>query len=102
MLQLNRLTLPGRVITVLVLSLTVLSGFAQSPGNVSSNLQLWLKADTGVLNSGSAATNGQAVNTWQYQTSARTNDATDVNLSPPTFRQNPSDNLNYNPVVGGN
>ncbi|MHA7102324.1 RHS repeat domain-containing protein [Roseivirga pacifica] len=60
---------------------------------------LWLKADAGTLNGASAATDGQAVNTWQDQTAWRTNNATDVNLASPTFRNNSSDYINYNSVV---
>ncbi len=74
-------------------------GFSQSPGGISTNIQLWLKADDGVLNSGSSATDGQAVNTWQDKTTVRTNDATDANLAPPSFRDNSADYINYNPVV---
>lgn len=73
----------------------------QSPGNVASNLELWLKADAGALNTGTgiSATNGEQVNTWEDQSGARTNDATDVLLAPPTFRDNSSDYINYNVVV---
>ncbi len=89
-------------ITVLLLLFfySILPSFAQTnPGGISTNIQLWLKADKDVLNGGSSATDGDAVNTWQDQTSARTNDATDVNISPPTFRNNTNDYINYNPVV---
>ncbi|WP_268121913.1 hypothetical protein [Roseivirga pacifica] len=60
---------------------------------------LWLKADAGTLNGASAAADGQAVNTWQDQTAWRTNDATDVNIAAPTYRDNAADYINYNPVV---
>lgn len=74
-------------------------GVAQNPGGISTNIQLWLKADDGALNSGVNATDGQAVNTWKDKTNARTNDATDDNLAPPTFRDNSADYINYNPIV---
>jgi hypothetical protein len=85
------------VIAVGIMSLQY--GRTQSPGNVSGNIQVWLKADVGVLNGGSAATDGQAANTWTDQSGARTNNATDVSLSPPTYRNNSADCINYNPVV---
>lgn len=87
------------IITLFFLLGIIRAGVAQNPGGVSSNLQLWLRADTGALNGGTLATDGQSVNTWQDQTTARSNDATDVNLSPPTYRDNTNDCLNYNPVV---
>lgn len=59
---------------VLVIMTFQVNVIAQSgPGGLgdntgTSNLVLWLKSDTGVLNSGAtAATNGQGVSTWQDQ-----------------------------------
>ena len=64
-----------------------------SPGGVSSNLQLWLKA-----NDGAGTVDGQALGTWFDQ--AFSNDAT-VNLAgqEPTWRDNINYNMNFNPVV---
>ena len=59
----------------------------------------WLKANVEVMTGASPATDGGAVNTWKDQSGMRTNDATDANLAPPTFRNNSSDNINFNPVV---
>jgi hypothetical protein len=74
--------------------------FAQSPGNVSGNIQLWLKANTGVLDTGGgAASDGEAVGTWQDQTTARTNDAVDDRLAAPDYRNNATNNINGNPVI---
>ncbi|MBT8308730.1 MAG: choice-of-anchor D domain-containing protein, partial [Bacteroidia bacterium] len=64
-----------------------------SPGGVSTNLQLWLKA-----NDGAGTVDGQALSTWFDQ--AFSNDAT-VNLAgqEPTWRDNINYNMNFNPVV---
>ena len=71
------------------------------PGGVSDNLELWLKANVGVLNTATSilATDGQQANTWQDQSGSRTNNATDALLAPPTFKDNSSDYINYNTVV---
>ncbi len=61
------------------------TGHAQSPGNVSSNLQLWLKADAGVT--------GNPVTTWADQ-SGLSNDATAT--TGPTVL---SSQLNGNPTL---
>jgi hypothetical protein len=70
-----------------------------SPGGVSANINLWIKANDGPLNGVSSATNGQAVNTWQDLSGIRANDATDANLAPPTYRNNTTDNINFNPTI---
>ena len=87
--------------TLLSLFFLPIIGLSQPyPGGISTNIELWLKADLDAMNEAVAATDGQSVNTWKDQTSARTNDATDTNFStPPTYRVNASDNINYNPVV---
>jgi hypothetical protein len=71
------------------------------PGGVSSNIALWLKADDGPLNTGTgiASTDGQTSNTWEDKSGARTNDATDATLTPPIFRNNFSDEINFNPTI---
>lgn len=68
-----------------------------APGAVDDNLMLWLKANAGVLNGVSAATDGQAVDTWVDKSGARTRDA--VKIQAPTFRNNATNNINFNPVV---
>ncbi len=69
---------------------------AAVPGGISGNLQLWLKANTGISQS-----DGQTLKNWTDQsTNAYTasNTAGDGQTSP-TFRNNISDNINFNPVV---
>ncbi len=74
-------------------------GFAQrAPGGISDQVVLWLRADAGVEEAlNDAAEADDAVNRWVDQSGARTNDA--VNSAPPTFRDNATNNVNYNPVV---
>ncbi|MFD1292844.1 LamG-like jellyroll fold domain-containing protein [Lutibacter holmesii] len=45
----------------------------EAPGGVSSNLNLWLKADIDVLNGGSDASNGDVVDNWNDQTTNANN-----------------------------
>ncbi|RZV68505.1 MAG: choice-of-anchor D domain-containing protein, partial [Flavobacteriaceae bacterium] len=65
----------------------------EGPGGVTTNLELWLKA-----NDGAGLTDGTALSTWYDQ--AKTNNAT-VNTpgQEPTFRDHPDYNVNFNPVV---
>lgn len=66
---------------------------SEGPGGVTSNLELWLKA-----NDGGGIVDGQALSTWYDQ--ANTNNAT-VNVpgQEPTYRDNANFNVNFNPVV---
>lgn len=70
-----------------------------APGGVSDRLNLWLKADVGVLNGVSSASDGQAVNTWEDQSGRRINDATDTNMAPPSYSSSYIENINFNPTV---
>ena len=74
------------------------------PGGVSPDIVLWLKADDGPINTGTAvaSVNGQTTNTWEDKSGARANDATDANLTAPVFRNNTTDNINFNPTVDFN
>ncbi|MFK5971619.1 MAG: choice-of-anchor Q domain-containing protein, partial [Candidatus Marithrix sp.] len=69
-----------------------------APGNVNNNcsLQLWLKADVGITQ-----TDGQTLSNWIDQSSntyTASNGGSDGQTSP-TFRNNTTDNINYNPVI---
>ena len=68
-----------------------------APGDVSDGLDVWLKADTEVVGLSADATDGDMVYTWKDQSGSRSNDA--VQVSPPVFRDNSSDYINYHPVV---
>ncbi|MEQ9262578.1 MAG: Calx-beta domain-containing protein [Owenweeksia sp.] len=63
------------------------------PGSVGNNLVLWLKANSGT----STSTNNTSLSTWMDQSSGANNASSDG--SPPTFRNNGTDNINYNPTV---
>jgi hypothetical protein len=65
-----------------------------SPGNVASNLHLWLKADAQAHNSGTtAATNGQDVDNWYDQSENSFNATTGTD---PTWDE---DAINFNPAI---
>lgn len=65
------------------------------PGGVTGNLRLWLKSNSnvGTLN------DGDQISTWADQTTGSTKTAIAQSLSEPVFRNNPSFNVNFNPVV---
>ncbi|MBA2407373.1 MAG: T9SS type A sorting domain-containing protein [Chitinophagales bacterium] len=74
--------------------LNVLQSFSQSPGGVAANLRLWLRADMGT----SCTADGCAVTTWTDQ--AGFTNATQSSTSPkPSFQNNITNNLNYNPEI---
>ncbi|NNK88635.1 MAG: T9SS type A sorting domain-containing protein, partial [Flavobacteriaceae bacterium] len=63
------------------------------PGGVTSDLAVWLKA-----NDGHSYTDGQALSFWQDR--GRGGDAyTQYSGQEPTYHDNTTDNLNFNPVV---
>ncbi len=63
------------------------------PGGVTSDLAVWLKA-----NDGHGLTDGQVLNNWQDQ--GRGGDAyAKYPTQAPTYHDNVTDNLNFNPVV---
>lgn len=68
------------------------------PGGVTSSIVLWLRADTQAFNTGTTqATDGQTVATWDDQSSAANDAVTDG--TPPTFRSNTTDNINFLPTL---
>ncbi len=73
------------------------SNVDSAPAGVSTNLNLWLRAGTGVENSfGVPATDGQTVEYWRDQ-SANSNDAVEtINFRKPRFNTSV---INDNPVV---
>jgi hypothetical protein len=80
---------------------------AQHPGNVSSNLVLWLKADGNVYTSGTTqAANGQTISKWDGAGSTTTDANEDTggsgNNGKPIFKTSTATNINYNPVISFN
>lgn len=83
------------VLLSFVLSLIKLPGakaVSTGPAGVSSGLQLWLTASSGVKNGANDATNGQNVDTWQDQSTAGRN-ATGTGAVYQTS------GLNFNPTL---
>ena len=63
------------------------------PAHVNSDLKLWLKADQGT----STSTDNASLSFWSDQ--AYNNDAVAYGTYQPLFKDNGTDNLNYNPTV---
>jgi len=83
-------------VTILLMIIALPSLVQANPGGVSDNLQLWLKADAGI-----GEIDGQTLSTWTDQSPnayPASNTAGDGQTSP-TFRNNTTDNFNFNPVV---
>lgn len=66
-----------------------------APGGVTSNLKFWLKADSNI---GSLSDNSSIL-TWVDQTFGSTKNALSRFSKEPKFRNNPANNVNFNPVV---
>ncbi len=66
------------------------------PGGVSSNLDLWLKADQ--LDGTTIGTDGAGVNQWFDKGKGNHAEAT-ITAQAPTYRNNATDNFNFNPVI---
>ncbi len=63
------------------------------PGNANNNLKLWLKSDVAT----STTTDNTVITSWGDQ--AYDNDAESYGTSAPTYKNNLTDNINYNPVI---
>jgi hypothetical protein len=83
-----------KLIRVLTLVLTSFITYAQSPGGVSANLGLWLKADNGPENASILpANNGDAIVTWRDRSGLGRDY---ISVVGPTLVSNV---LNFNPAV---
>ncbi|MFC4633102.1 choice-of-anchor D domain-containing protein [Dokdonia ponticola] len=65
---------------------------ALGPGDVTTNLKLWLKSNVGI-----GETDGNAVTNWSDE--AFDNDARVANSNAPTYYDNSTENINHNPVL---
>lgn len=63
------------------------------PGNASNNLKLWLKSDDAT----STTADNTAITAWEDQ--AYNNDAASFGTESPLYKDNTTDNINYNPVI---
>ncbi len=77
-------------------SLGVESNVTKGPGGVTDDLYVWLKANEGT----STTTNNSSLTTWSDQ-SGNDVDATSDGAAP-LFKDNDSENLNFNPVIDFN
>ncbi len=73
--------------------ITPFSNPTYGPGSITSNLKLWLKANSEI---GSTA-NGANIITWDD--SAFDNDAIATTADSPSFEDNATENINFNPVI---
>lgn len=80
---------------VFVLAFLVESAFGQSsPGGVSSDLNLWLKADAGT----GTTTDGASITTWTDQSSS-TNNGSSTSPWQPTYQSDAASLFNFHPVT---
>ncbi|WP_452232052.1 choice-of-anchor D domain-containing protein [Lacinutrix sp. MEBiC02595] len=80
--------------------ISALSDASIAPANITNNLRLWLKSNVGIT-----ATDGNKLTNWEDQAYDTTLDKEDAYASTtlaPTFRDNGSRNMNYNPVADFN
>ncbi len=63
------------------------------PGGITSDLYVWLRADAGT----STTTDNTTLATWSDQSGTSTNATADGN--PPLFKNNATDNINFNPTI---
>jgi PKD domain len=73
-----------RLITILCLAVTLKYSHAQSPGGVSSGLQIWLKGDAGT----SSTTNGAALSYWNDASGNARNATQSIVASRPSYVSN--------------
>ena len=66
---------------------------ACGPGGITTDLYMWLRADAGT----STTSDGASLTTWTDQSGNSTN-ATEATF-PPTFRNNSTQNINFNPTI---
>lgn len=83
-----------------LLTVIVNISVAQSPGNVSSNLSIWLKADAGAEELASdAAEDGDALLNWLDQSSSSNDVTQSTGTDQPIWRNSGADLINFNPIV---
>ncbi len=69
---------------------------SEGPGNITSNLKLWLKSDIGT----GSITSGNQITTWNDL--AYDNNAIIANNAAPIYYNNATENINHNPVIDFN
>jgi len=84
----------------ITISGTIYKGLTTAPGGITSGLDLWLRSDK--VDGTTVAADNTDVNTWidfGRGNNAKVSDATNINISRPKFKNNATDNLNFNPMV---
>ncbi|MCK8482019.1 choice-of-anchor D domain-containing protein [Psychroserpens algicola] len=77
--------------------ITSLSNASVAPANLTNNLRLWLK-----MNEGISASDGDPLTSWEdqaYATALDKEDASAASSIAPTYRDNATRNINFNPVA---
>ena len=75
------------------------TSISEGPGGVTSNLELWLRADK--VDGTGTITDNTGVTSWQDV--GKGNDANTLeSYQAPTYKNNSTDNVNFNPVVDFN
>lgn len=81
-----------KYIHIIIYSLISSLAFGQNPGGVSTNLQLWLKADAGT----STATDGMAISQWDDQSGNAKHAVQATAINQPIYTQVGN---NFNPAI---
>lgn len=79
---------------------TIYNSITTAPGGITSELTLWLRADQ--IDGTTVQADGTNVNTWVDRGlghNASVTDATNSGISRPQYRNNATNNINFNPVV---
>lgn len=77
--------------------ITALNDASVAPADITSNLRLWLKTNAGI-----AVADGSVLTNWEdqaYDTALDKEDAYAATSLAPTYRDNATRNINFNPVV---
>ncbi len=77
--------------------ITALNDSSEGPADITSNLRLWLKLNEGVAVSDGSPLTG--IEDQAYDTTLDKEDAYQVSTLAPTYRDNSTRNINYNPVA---
>jgi hypothetical protein len=72
-----------------------LAALTVAPGGITSNLKFWLKADSNI----GVTSDNTSIVSWEDKTYGGTKNAISKFAKEPKFQNNPSYNVNFNPVI---
>jgi hypothetical protein len=72
-----------------------LAALTVAPGGITSNLKFWLKADSNI----GVTSDNTSIISWEDKTYGGTKNAISKFAKEPKFQNNPSYNVNFNPVI---